>query len=125
MSRDRELIDTIKWRFERKSSDQLRQIALASAGGDWSDEAVAAAVEVLRDRAAGLAREPVTPEDDSPPPPGVHFEPAQVALGLLTGLVTGVFIIPYYRRTEWVDPDLPIPFGPRMAWLAVDSTDAE
>src|SRR5207249_2093071 len=30
-------------------------------------------------------------------------------------------VLPYYRRRE--RPDLPVPFGPKMAWLAMETTD--
>jgi hypothetical protein len=109
----------------------------------WSPEAVAAAGEVLQDRAAGRAQEPEVPEEESPPP--LHYDPDLLALGLLGGLITGHLIIPYERNVGApelpeplglaplraaffgadiaTDPDLPVPFGPNLAWLALDTTD--
>ena len=123
MSQDRELIDTIKPNFARKSSAQLQEIVQAPHKDRWSPEAVAAAAEVLQDRLAGRAEEPQVPEEEEEPPP-VHYEPGEVALGVLGALLTGYLVIPYYRRVE-KDPDQPMPFGPRMAWLALDTADTE
>src|SRR5947199_331590 len=58
MSHDRLLIDTIKARFARKSSAQLREIVQANDQARWSPEAMVAADEVLQDRTAGRAEEP-------------------------------------------------------------------
>jgi hypothetical protein len=71
VSLDRDLIDTIKTNFTRKSSAQLREIAGASDHGRWSPEAIAAADEVLRDRRAGRAQEPAVAEEEPPPPPPI------------------------------------------------------
>jgi len=37
------------------------------------------------------------------------------------GIVTGFLIIRYYRRIE--QPNLPVPFGSNMAWMAIETTD--
>jgi len=120
MSHDRHLIDSIKMNFARKSSAQLQEIVQASNPERWSEEALVAADEVLQERAAGRAGEPPVGEEESLP--RYHYEPNEVAAGLLCGLLTGYVIIPYYKV---VYPDLPIPFGPKMAWLAVETTDTE
>jgi hypothetical protein len=124
MNLDRELVDTIKATFARRSSAHLREVVQSEDRVRWSAEAVAAANEVLADRAAGRADEPEVPEEE-PEPPLYHYEPDELALGLLTGLLTGgrLFIIPYYRRVE--APDLPVQFGPKMAWVALDTNDTE
>jgi hypothetical protein len=122
MSLDRRLVDAIKARFAGKSSAQLQEITQARDGDRWSPEAIAAAGEVLEDRRAGRATEPQVAEEDPEPPP-LHYEPDELALGVLTGLLTGYLVIPYYRKIEI--PDLPQPFGPRVAWLALDTTDTE
>jgi hypothetical protein len=124
MSRDRQLIDAIKTHFTRRSMAQLQAIARGDAGDRWSPEAVMAAGEVIRDRLAGHAQEPPTPAEDDEPPE-FHYEPEQVALGVLAGLMTGYLVVPHYRRVEVPDLDLPVPFGPRMAWLAVDAADTD
>lgn len=123
MNHNRELIDTIKLNFARKSSAQLQEIVQSNDPEHWSPEAVAAADEVLQDRAAGRAQEPEAPEEELPPP--VHYEPEDVALSVLFGLATGHVIVPYYQVEDGGDPGpgLPLPFGPKTAWLALDTTD--
>jgi hypothetical protein len=128
MSHDRDLIDTIKANFARKSSAQLEEIVRANDPERWSPEAIVAADEVLQDRRAGLAEEPTVPEEEPPAPPP-HFETYSLAVAGLAafGLLTGHIIMPLPRReyAGSADPDLPVPFGPKMAWLALDTTDTE
>jgi hypothetical protein len=112
------LIDTIKANFARKSSAQLQEIIQANNPECWSPEAALAASELLQDRLAGRASEPQLAEEEPAPPP-YHYEPGEIALGVLGGLLTGYLVIPYYERIE--APDLPLPFGPRIAWLALDT----
>ncbi len=121
MSDDRDLIDTIKWHFARKSSAQLREILESTDRERWSAEAREAACEVLQERSAGLSQEPEAPEEERPPPP-YHYEPADIPLGVLSALVLGHGWIRYYKRVDQ-PPDVPLPFGPKIAWLALDSTD--
>lgn len=124
MSLDRFRIATIKEHFARKSSVRLQAIMQANDPERWSAEAVAAAGELLQDRKAGRAEEPQVSEDEDEPPP-YHYEPGEVALGLLGGLLTGHMIIPYHRVLPERDLDLPVPFGPKIAWLALDTTSTE
>jgi hypothetical protein len=129
MSLDRHLIDTIKEHFGRKSSAQLQEIAQSNDHERWSPEAVAAAQQVLRDRLAGRVQEPQVPEEEPLPPPLSVPDPYSLgflALGLLGGL-GGLAIIPVYRPdySGGTDPDLPLPFGSKMAWLALDTTDTQ
>src|SRR5438445_11926034 len=128
MSHDRQLIDTIKTHFARKSSAQLQEIVQADNHERWSPEAIEAAGEVLQDRRAGRAQEALVPEEEPPPPPTPPdpYSLAFLALGALGGL-GGLAIIPIFSvdYTGGADPDLPVPFGPKMAWLALDSTDTE
>ncbi len=124
MTGDRQLIDAIKTQFARKSSAQLESIIQASNDNRWAAEAAAAAGEVLEDRVSGRATEPAEAEEELAPPP-FHYEPGEIALGVLGGLLTGHLIIPYHKMAEVESPDLPIPFGPRMAWLTLDTTDTE
>jgi hypothetical protein len=123
MPHDREIVDAIKAHFARRSMGQLQVIARGDGGDHWSPEAAVAAREVLQDRLAGRAQEPPQVPDEEDEPPEYHFEPWPAELWFLAGLLTGSIIIPYYRRAE--RPDLPVPFGPRMAWLALDTTDTE
>jgi hypothetical protein len=128
MSQDRQLIDTIKTHFARKSSAQLHEIVRAKHQERWSPEAIAAAGEVLRDRLAGRAQEPPVAEEEPPPPPPHPdaYSVAFLALSLLGGLSGHLHV--YAHRVDYAggdDPDLPVPFGPKMAWLALDSTDTE
>jgi hypothetical protein len=126
MSLDRDLIDTIKATFARRASAHLQEVAQSDDRERWSPEAVAAANEVLADRASGRAEEPEVAEEE-PPPPEYHYEPTQVALGVLTGLFAslgaGLFIISRTRSRPVQTSDLPLQFGQNMAWVAVDSTD--
>jgi hypothetical protein len=130
MNQDSQLIETIKAHFARKSSAQLQEIAKANDLERWSAEAITAAGEVLQDRKAGLIQEPEVAEDEPPPPPfSVPDDPYSLgfyALGLLSGL-GGLAIFPVYRAdySEEVDPDLPVPFGPKIAWLALETTNTE
>jgi hypothetical protein len=123
MSQDRDLIDNIKTNFARKSSAQLQEIMRADNPERWSAEAIAAAGEVFKDRMAGRAEEPQVAEEEPAPPP-YYYVPEELALGVLAGLLTGFLVIPYYRRTV-KNPDRPLPFGPRVAWLALDTTDTK
>jgi hypothetical protein len=128
VSQDRQLIDSIKEHFTRKTSAQLQEIVQSADRSRWSPEAVAAAGEVLRDREAGRAVEPLVGEEEAPLPPlrSDSFSLAYLALGALGGL-TGTFILPIARRVGYTsaDPDPPLPFGENLAWLAVDSTDTD
>jgi hypothetical protein len=132
MSHDRHLVDTIRAHFARKSSAQLQEIAQANNQERWSPEAMLAAQEVLQERMAGRAQEPLVAEEEPPPPP-VHLDPyslAFLALGaaFLTSL-SGHVHIPHlridYAGDDDIDPDLPVPFGPKLAWLALETTDTE
>lgn len=128
MSSDRHLVDTIKANFARKSSAQLQEIVLANNSELWSPEAVVAAGEVLHDRMVGRAQEPAVTEVEPPPPPSSvdPYSLGFLALGVLGGL-GGFGVIPVYRVDYGDDaaPDLPVPFGPKMAWMALDTTDTE
>jgi len=128
MSHDRQLLDTIKTGFARKSSAQLQEITQARNQERWSAEAIAAAGEVLQDRIAGRAQEPRVVEEEPPPPPSPPdpYSLAFLALGAFDGL-SGFTIMPVFGvdYAGGADPDLPVPFGPKMAWLAVDTTNTE
>jgi hypothetical protein len=129
MSHDRHLIDTIKGHFARKSLVQLQEIVRANDQERWSPEAVVAAGEVLRDRLAGHAQEPQVAEEERPPPPLSVPDPFSlglIGLGILSGL-GGFAIIPVYRPdySGGTDPDLPVPFGSKAAWLALDTRDTQ
>lgn len=121
VSLNRQLVDTIKTSFIRRSTAHLETVAAGEADR-WSPEAVVAAGEVLQERLAGDAAEPDSPDDDDDQfEPPSHYEPDELALGLLAGLMCGHLVIPYYTRSE--PQDVPIPFGPKMAWLAMETTD--
>jgi hypothetical protein len=127
-SHDRHLVDTIKMNFAAKSSAQLQEILQSDDQERWSKEAVAAAREVFNDRLAGRAKEPLVPEEERPPPP-VPPDASSLgflALGLLGGL-SGHLHVHVHRvdYTGGANLDLPVPFGPKMAWLALETTDTE
>jgi hypothetical protein len=130
MSHDRQLIDTIKAHFARKSSAQLQDIVQAKNPDRWSLEAIAAADEVLQDRLAGRAEEPLVAEEEPPPPPPPPdaYTLAFLALSLLGSLSGHLHLHVHVHRVNYAgdpDPDLPVPFGPKMAWLALETTDTE
>jgi hypothetical protein len=130
MQEDSQLIETIKAHFARKSSAQLQEIVRANDLERWSAEAITAAGEVLQDRRAGRVTEPEVAEEEPPPPPfSVPDDPYSLgfyAMGLLSGL-GGLAIIPvlHDNYSEETDPDLPVPFGAKMAWLALGTTNTE
>src|SRR4051794_10895904 len=101
MSHDRNLLDTIKTHFARKSSAQLQEIVQADNRARWSPEAIAAADEVLQDRGAGRAQEPQVAEEEPPPPPPPPdpYSLAFLALGLFGGL-SGFLLVPV-RRVDY------------------------
>jgi hypothetical protein len=127
MSPERQLVDTIKANFVRKSSAQLEEILRADDPGRWSPEAIAAAAEVLQDRLAGRGREPETAEEEPAPLPS---PPVPYGLGFIVGFLP-VFVLNGLRfGDEWAardgdNADLPVSFGPKMAWLALDTTDTK
>src|SRR5437868_7385839 len=123
MSLDPDLIEKIAVSFTRKSSAQLREIAQANDPERWSGEAVAAAHEVLLDRESGRAQEPlVADEEPAPRSSGHNIDSVASVVGLnLLTLPLGFFVIPT-NRTYLDDPvarDKPVPFGPKVAWLAL------
>jgi hypothetical protein len=129
MSRDGDLIDTIKANFARKSSAQLQEIVTTTDRERWSQEAIEAAKEVLDERRVGRAEEPETATEKEEPPQAVSYESYGLAMGGLAafGLLTGFFIFPLPRRNYAVgpDPDMPVPFGSNMAWLALETADTD
>src|SRR5687768_11853006 len=85
MSHDRNLVDSIKRNFARKSSAQLREIVLVNNLERWSPEAVAAAAEVLQERVTGIAQEPEKDEGEDSPGP-LPLDPYNLALPALDKL---------------------------------------
>jgi hypothetical protein len=125
VSEDRRLFDIIRANLSRKSSADLQRIAQSEDPGQWSPEAIMAASDILRDRTEGRALEPESPEEEpilpvSPPVP--------YSVGLITGFLP-IFVLNGLRfGSEFAageNPDLPVPFGPKLAWLALDSIDTE
>jgi hypothetical protein len=134
MTLDRQLIDSIKEHFVRKSAAQLQQILQAHDLVRWSEEAFAAAREVLDERATGRAPEPLVAEEE--PPDSPRTDP--YSLGLFFGLLgagAGPIVLGAAMRhlvdrkftassEDLPDPDLPVPFGFKIAWLALNTRDA-
>jgi hypothetical protein len=129
MSHDRYLVDTIKKNFAAYSSAQLQDIAQSTDAEGWSAEARVAAREILQDRGERPPQEPTIAREPKPLPPPAS-DPLSLAwlFGLVVlPLLTGVMIIPR-RRPEIEDPvalDQPVPFGFKVAWLALDTTDTD
>ncbi len=123
MSQDRTLVNAIKVQFARKSTAALQAIKQAGDHDRWSAEAVLAAGELLEERRTGVAREPDVPDDTEDDLPEYEYDPDLLLLGLFAG--AGAIVLPHIiRRVEAVKrPDLPAPFGPKMAWVAVATTD--
>jgi hypothetical protein len=127
MSHNRDLIDTIKLNFARKSSAQLQEIVRSDDPERWSPEAVAAAGEVLQDRAAGRAQEPAVAEEEPSP---LSSPTVPYSLGLLVGFLP-VFALNGFRfgsefaAADGDNPGMPVPFGPKMAWLALDTAHTQ
>jgi hypothetical protein len=129
MNLDSQLIDAIKQNFADYSSAQLQEIADTNDQDRWSAEAVAAARAVLLERTQGQAVEPSVPKA---PPPTISPTSDAYNLGFLSSLlvfspVLSAFLFP---RPEFVPEDSvaldqPLPFGSKVAWLAVDTTDTE
>ncbi len=82
MSHDRDLVDTIKARFARKSSAELQKSVQANEREPWSPEALAAADEVRQDRKTGRAQEPLAPQKEPPQLPSFPVSP-DLAVGSL------------------------------------------
>jgi hypothetical protein len=128
MSHDRRLIDTIKQHFARKTSAQLQEVVQANDPERWSAEAMAAAQEVLLDRAAGRSEEPLVGEEDPPPPTRHDLDRIALIVGAnVFTLPMGILVFPKISaRAPADDPiarDQPIPFGSKIAWLAVATTE--
>lgn len=128
MALDALLVEAIKKTFAEYSAAQLLKIVQTEDHERWSPEALVAATELLRDRTGGRAEEPPIP-NDLPPPPPVSVDPYSlgfIALGAL-GVLGGFGVFPVYRPdyTGGIDPDLPVPFGSRIAWLALDTNDTD
>ncbi len=122
-----QLVDIIKSHFAGKSSAQLQEIVQSNDAERWSPEAMAAATELLLERLAGRAVEPLQPEPEQVPldQPTVPW-----SLGLLIGFGPVLALNGFHlgsRSSERGpnDPDAPVAFGPRMSWLAVETTDTQ
>jgi hypothetical protein len=128
MGLDRDLIDAIKMNFADYSSAQLQTIAQSTESERWSAEALEAAREILLDRGAGRAEEPLNPTGPELPPP-VSYNPGLVPLGVLGGLLIspliGTLIMRFFRGDSASKPDRPVPFGFEVAWLALETTDTQ
>lgn len=136
MGIDRHLIDTIKTHFANTSSAQLQELLRAKDPNRWSAEAIAAAGEVLQDRALGRAVEPPDVEEEPPASSTSDWDDdiRILCLGLnLIGAPFGLDIFPVYERSSCADNaddagdavvgDTPVPFGPKTAWLALRTSD--
>lgn len=129
MDTDRSLIETIKQTFAEYSSAQLKKIASAEDFAEWSPEAVEAAREVLAARKLAPESEPLSPREPPAPPPGDPY-----SLGFILGImafnvVSPIWVIPVLPGRGYdadiIDSDMPTPFGPKTAWLAVETTDTK
>jgi hypothetical protein len=127
VSLDLRQIDIIKGHFARKSSAHLRQILQIKDQERWSPEAFAAASEVLTDRGAGRAQEPLVPAKDTEPPSSGHTVDSVALIAGINVLTfpLGFLVLPTNAApdTDTVADDLPLPFGSDLAWLALSTKD--
>ncbi len=125
MSLERRLIDIIKENFAAKSSAQLHAILQSRDLERWSEEAFVAAEELLAERRDGIVPEPATGEAESVRPSNDPLKLA-VKYGLLAFGVAGAFLSrTFFDLEDASGTDVPVPFGPKAAWLALDTTDCE
>lgn len=120
MGLNRQLVDTVKKTFAQRASAELEEIVRAKDLNRWSEEAFVAACEVLADRAAGRAKEPLTPEKEQPPP---SAEDRWGVLFSVLGFVGGDLVDGLLDLSQSHIVDKPVPFGSNVAWLAVETTD--
>jgi hypothetical protein len=125
MSGDLTPPDHVKAHFARKSSAQLQEIVQAGPQARWSPQAILAAGEILRERSTGRAQDPAAAEEEY----RLRAPTIPYSLGFIVGFLP-VFAMNGFRfgsefEASEADADLPVPFGPRIAWLAVDATDTE
>ncbi len=124
MGLNRKLVETVKGHFAQKSTAELQDIARVRDLERWSEEAFAAAEEVLADRAAGRAKEPRVPVKDTPPPsPGESLRELVPVLGFLAGGLFGGMLGRALVRAADEIPNRPVAFGSDLAWLAVETND--
>ena len=123
MGLNRQLVDTVKYHFTKKSTADLEEIVRIKDRDQWSDEAFVAAEEVLGERSAGRAKEPRVPVKDSPPPSiGESLRERLPVLGLAMGGLFGG-LIGRALSAEGPVKNGPVPFGSNIAWLAVETQD--
>lgn len=91
MALNPQLVKSIKTTFARHSSDELRKILQERDGNTYSDEAFAAAEELLNERAQGTAKEP-----PPPPPPPTREELAAFADGRLRIQIRSIGVLFYF-----------------------------
>jgi hypothetical protein len=123
MAVNRQLIDTIKKHFAGKATAQLQEIVRVRDVDRWSEEAFAAAQEVIQDREAGRAKAPRVPVEDAPPPS--RDEVLDSLFSLATVAAAGVMGAGVVLRPADPAPDPLVAIGANIAWLAVETTKTE
>lgn len=124
MGLNRQLVETVKIHFARKSTADLEEIVRRKDRDQWSDEAFVAAEEVLAERVAGLGKEPRVPVKDAPPPSAEVLRDVLPLLGFAFGGVFGGLLVKYAVAPVGPDVDNPVSFGSDLAWVALETTDA-
>jgi hypothetical protein len=125
MGLNRQLVDTVKQHFSKKSSADLEEIVRLKDHDQWSEEAFVAADEVLAERAAGRAKEPRVPMKDTPQPtPEERRRELLPILGYAFGGLLGGLIVKFAVGPEDQTANRPVSFGSNLAWLAMETTDA-
>jgi hypothetical protein len=128
MKIDRAIVERIKGNLAQYSPEELQQIIDSQDQNRWSAEAVTAACEVFQVRNTGLSFDP-TRTNDTEENPSVNVQStdsmAWVTAMNALALPLGFLVLPLNREVEDdpIDRDIPVPFGPESAWIALDTTD--
>ncbi len=123
MGLNRQLVDTVKHHFAKKSTADLEEIVRLKDRDQWSDESFVAAEEVLVERVSGRARAPRVPVKDTPPPSaGENLRELLPVLGFAVGGLLGG-LIGRALSAEGPVTNGPVPFGSNIAWLSVETKE--
>ena len=104
------LIQQIKTRFSQKPTSELEALLTKHDASEWSEEAFAAAAEIIDERRAGKAPEPQPSNTESEPVAAEHADPPKkplwrrlVPIFITLGLISVALRIvnSYMERRIW------------------------